>query len=105
MATLILLENGKAYASSDEKKVIRCWKHNARNSKTPVTVLEDYVDENGLEKYSIIVPHYFARKSAVMLIPKYPVRITEEECEIAKAKIREAEKCFDRSEMKWPAGQ
>lgn len=72
MATLILIDHGKAYASSDDKKMIRNWKRCADISKVPITVLVDNVDENGQGTYTIAVPLFYAKRTVALLIPKIP---------------------------------
>lgn len=79
MATVILVEENRAYARSDDKKIIRRWKRSAEKSRIPYLVLEDTTDDYGRNVYSIEIPHGIGRKAAFLLIPQLPATITEGE--------------------------
>ena len=96
MKTLILIDGDRAFASSDNKKIINRWKRCAENSNTPYLVIEDKVDEFGQEQYSIEIPHGLARKSVLLLIPNIPEAITEGERLAALVKIHDAMQILDK---------
>jgi len=91
MATVILVERDRAFAHTDDLKMIRRWKRCAERSRMPFLVLEDKVNDYGQNVYTIELPHGIARKSAAMLIPQLPASITEIDRLAVLERISEAE--------------